>query len=80
MLTDYIGYSVTDYQLILLGRDSYTALLDDEWDQVYVGAVPGDQRELHASIFCNMYFDVALPREELSAAFSLCRPNGKYVE
>ena len=59
-------------------RSDYGGLLDDEWDQVFVGAKQGDNRELHAGLFCMMYFDEALTREQLSAVFSLCRTNGEF--
>ena len=58
-------------------RSSYSGLLDDEWDSVYLGALAGDSRELVAGLLCTMYFDTALSQEQMSAAFSMCFPNGR---
>ena len=58
-------------------RVSYSHLLNDNWDSVDVGAVVGDDRELHAGIYCMMYFDTPLSRGQISAAFKSCKTEGR---
>jgi len=58
-------------------RFAHSYDLDDNYAEVNIGALPGDARELHAGIFCTMYFDLALDATQISAAQSLCRLNGK---
>lgn len=50
--------------------------LDDQHDEVNVAAVVGDNRAFHGAVYCMMYFNKALNREQLSAATSVCRTNG----
>ena len=53
--------------------------LDDQHDEVNVAAVVGDNRAFHGAVYCMMYFNKALNREQLSAATSVCRTNGKIL-
>ena len=59
-------------------RVAYSSELDDQHDEVSVGAVVGDDREFYGAVYCMMYFDVALTREQLSAATSICRTHGLF--
>lgn len=45
-----------------------------------IAAVPGDDRAFEGSVYCMMYFDAALTREQLSAATSVCRTNGGLIQ
>ena len=62
---------------ILFFRSSYSGLLDDDYSTVNIGAIVGHSAELAGGVLCTMYFDVALTQEELSAAGSMCFPNGE---
>ena len=66
--------------MFFLFRSSYSGLLDDDFNVVNIGAISGYTNEITAGLLCTMYYNIALTQEELSAASSMCFPNGESSE